>query len=82
MSKGATSRLRASAGLLNMDGHAEEVAARSRTEEMTVEGFMAEACTCAWTVAVDLCPREGFAWSYGDGQSSGRTRGAPMLSLL
>lgn len=41
MSKGAISRLRASTGLFSMDGHADEVAASSRTVERTAEGRMA-----------------------------------------
>lgn len=50
MSRGATSRLKASTGWLNMDGHADAVAERSRTVERTDEGRMAASYVCACTV--------------------------------
>jgi hypothetical protein len=59
MSKGAISLLRVSTGLLSMDGHADVVAARSRTEERTAEGFMAAPSVYACTVEGSGCPREG-----------------------
>lgn len=59
MSRGATSRLKASTGLLSMEGHADVVAATSRTEERRVEGRMAVYSVCACTVESSGCPREG-----------------------
>jgi len=66
MSRGAISLLRASTGLLSIEGHAEVVAARSRTEERTAEGFMAAPNVYACTVESPGCPREGVVWSYGE----------------
>lgn len=59
MSRGATSRLKASTGWLNMDGHADAVAERSRTVERTDEGRMAASYVCACTVDRTGYPREG-----------------------
>jgi hypothetical protein len=59
MSRGAISLLKASTGLLSMEGHADVVAARSRTEERTAEGFMAAPSVYACTVESFGCPREG-----------------------
>jgi hypothetical protein len=50
MRKGATSLLKASTGLLNMEGHADVVAARSSTEETTAEGRIVATSVYAYTV--------------------------------
>lgn len=46
MSKGAISRFNAFTGSLNIDGHAEEVAASSRAEERMAAGRMVATCVC------------------------------------
>jgi hypothetical protein len=50
MSRGAISLLKASTGLLSMEGHADVVAANSRTEERTAEGRMIASSVCGCTV--------------------------------
>lgn len=71
-SKGAISRLRASTGLFSMDGHADVVAASSRTVERTAEGRMAASSLCAWTVETAEFPREGLVGSYSEVECSKR----------
>ena len=58
--------------MLSIEGHAEVVAARSRTEERTAEGFMAAPSVYACTVESAGCPREGVVWSYGETAAEGR----------
>ena len=59
MSRGAISLLRASTGLLSMEGHADVVAARSRTEERTAEGFMVAPTVYSCSAESSGCRREG-----------------------
>jgi hypothetical protein len=81
MRKGATSLLKASTGLLNMDGHADVVAARSSTEETTAEGRIVASSVYVYTAESVEFPREGCVWVCGEvkcGSSYG-TRGAQIL---
>jgi hypothetical protein len=78
--RGAISRLRASTGLLNMFGHADVVAARSRREERTADGRIAVSTVCGCPGEGSGCSRGWCVWSYGGVECGNWTRGAQMLA--
>lgn len=57
--------MKASTGLLKTEGHADVVAARSRTEERTAEGRII-GYVYVYCGEFARCPREGCVWSRSE----------------